>query len=379
MLDYTNKIHNSSTAGLKENFNPVSVGSTTQIKGSLTCNKAEGGPTALLPVPPPDSKTGVEKTKVSVDWVGVTFPPVMNVWEVLAFIGAEGWTALPHGQYGYRSGYVLGHIKVYYDGSPTMGVHLSLCGKGCKELPFYQVFETWPKFIGSLLEKGCAFSRLDVAGDDFAGRITKDRIQAALEADAIIGRNQVWNFNTGGKMRNKGKTHGWTYYFGSRQSETYTRIYDKAAESGSSESFHWVRFEVEFKGKKAQKMAEWLSTRDTLEGLQGIFSGVLDFKEVDHRETRLRWRSASWWADFIEDCAKVCLLIEKVVETIEKKFLWWKHSVAPTYALLLEHIERLTEINDAVELAPGRWSLRHRALLPVGHRLRAALQKEYYQ
>jgi len=56
-----------------------------------------------------------------------------------------------------------------------------------------------------------------------------------------------------------GRDNSCTMYSGSRQSDRYGRIYDKGAESGLKQWQNCVRFEVEFKGKRARRIAHGLS------------------------------------------------------------------------------------------------------------------------
>ncbi len=57
-----------------------------------------------------------------------------------------------------------------------------------------------------------------------------------------------------------GYGHGDTAYIGARTSEQFGRCYDKEKESGQAEFAHAWRFEIEYKGEKAQQVARSLRT-----------------------------------------------------------------------------------------------------------------------
>src|SRR5579871_1915255 len=94
----------------------------------------------------PPSNTGSpytqHTTQTLLDWVSYSLPRDTEVNQVLEFMApagssgpvttdepqdaAEGWAALERGAMGYKAGFVRGHIKVFYDGTPEMGVHVAM-------------------------------------------------------------------------------------------------------------------------------------------------------------------------------------------------------------------------------------------------------------
>jgi hypothetical protein len=64
-------------------------------------------------------------------------------------------------------------------------------------------------------------------------------------------------------LRSMGETSGVTLYIGSRSSEAFLRIYDKAVETGTVGD--WIRVECEYKGSKAQEIVNVLASSENWE------------------------------------------------------------------------------------------------------------------
>jgi phage replication initiation protein len=367
MSHYTNETKKLSTPLMGVFLQKPAAAAQTAIKGGEASNKPVARQESAAQPSLPIGKTGVMDTLVRVDWLNVTFPVSWSVEKVIDFLGIEGWVDKPFGGYHYHASKQLAHTTLYYDGSANMGVHLRFSGKGCRELEFWRIFENWPKVLSLFIEQGCKFSRLDLALDDYEGRITRERIQQAIDANGAAGRHSKWDFRIGGKANDGGKTRGFTYTFGSRMSETFSRIYDKSAEQGLSESYHWIRFEVEFKKERAGAVAAWIASRDTMEGLEGLLLDVLDFKEEGKDSNRARRKTASWWHEFLACCEKVRLAIVPTVPTFEKMANWFVRQVTPTLAFLLQFPEGLDLLRQVYTEGPKRWNVAHRALLPPEH------------
>jgi hypothetical protein len=111
---------------------------------------------------------------------------------------------------------------------------------------------------------GASFTRLDLAKDAQDVDISLERVWGSLQHKSLPG-----NARTFGKIESN--DGGFTIYIGSRQSEKFVRIYDKAAESKLSGKL-WYRFEVETKGMVARAVA--VSLRQS-NNWGGVFDSIV--------------------------------------------------------------------------------------------------------
>lgn len=104
--------------------------------------------------------------------------------------------------------------------------------------------------------------------------VTRIDLQSTCRIDGDVSRFIRQLFTTHRKFSRKfkrapnpslfiGRDDSCTMYSGSRTSDRYGRIYDKGLESGLSSFQNCVRFEVEFKGKRARRLSYALSERVT--------------------------------------------------------------------------------------------------------------------
>lgn len=178
------------------------------------------------------------------------------------------------------------------------------------------------------------------AGSALTGESVMDRLQYALESggnvtrlDVAVDVAQAWDIpalyelarDGGATTRTKKfslitSTEGTTFYAGSRTSEKFLRIYDKAAQTGSGRP--WTRIELECKGDFAKNIAKFLVV-EGLPQVPAIIRGFLDLPTVPV------------WADTMDSH------IDKVslpkVERQSNTRGWLLEQVAPALAKYLEH------------------------------------------
>jgi len=98
-------------------------------------------------------------------------------------------------------------------------------------------------------------TRLDLYLDDFLGIVTPSLVEYWLKNGWYVGRAD--NYSTmDGFNRATGKHTGEMVSIGKRKSSTYIRFYDKALESKLD--YDNTRYEVEYKGKRAQEVFDVL-------------------------------------------------------------------------------------------------------------------------
>ena len=104
---------------------------------------------------------------------------------------------------------------------------------------------------------------MDVALDDRAAGVSIAQVKQAVDAGQAVTRSQKFQVLAGSSLR-AGTSTGDTLYFGSRESQTMLRVYDKRLEleqKGREEAKDYgVRWELELKKDRAQACAKALLT-----------------------------------------------------------------------------------------------------------------------
>ena len=205
--------------------------------------------------------------------------------EVMARVGGE-WIKDKKGFLGYQQGWLsrghaggLGRIGAAAKWAPRE-VHVDLSQELISGWTYqkFQAVATW------VFEKKGHFGRIDVALDDRNGVIDVDRIYAAVKAGNCVSHFRQSRLISGLDV-GSGLDTGKTLCMGSRQSDTYLRIYDKAAEQRAKEKpveGTWIRWEMEWKAERADAVGMALSGLDQ-ESFQkyivGVFRSALDFRD----------------------------------------------------------------------------------------------------
>lgn len=313
----------------------------------------------------PKIKQGLDfQNQVVLDWLTCTFP----YDEVLmAYIEGEfgGMTIRERGMMGYtHSASILD--KGSFCWSPTrkdqrMCLVLPASALASLSIPAIELLE-W------CVAHNATFTRLDFAVDDFNGILDLDIIREHLQKGWLSTRWRV--YRPEGQMEigsdsTEGET---TIYIGSRASESFTRVYDKVVEmeaKGMEPGVeHWVRFELETKGKRADALARKVLEAEKSGGyILDYINGLIEFKEPsDSDSNKWRWETAQWWTDFIKTVEKTRLSLPKSERTIEKTRTWVRHSVAPGLAVMLGAGLYSDLMAIAVEGA-NRWGVEHTGML----------------
>jgi len=178
---------------------------------------------------------------------------------------------------------------------------------------------------------------------------------------------------------------GKTLCMGSRQSDTYLRIYAKAAEQrakGRPVEGSWIRWEMEWKAERATAVGTALSglTQGQFhQYIVGVFRSALDFRNctwADDPKDRYYAPLLDWWKVLTEGMQRARLEIAKSVKKIEDVKRWTERSLAPMLGLLCAHPEsgERSLINRIVE-GVERWRPEHMTLLGSGQEVRRLRQK----
>lgn len=204
------------------------------------------------------------------------------------------------GFYGYQFRMFFCGISIHYDGRSDMGVCVEMSGAGCR------TFEEFGNgdygMIFDLIrfhypEKEMNITRLDVAYDDFCGKLDLPKLSRDTVDNHFVSRFRDWQVIQGNK--------GGSVNHGSKSSNVYIRIYDKAMEQ-KVDIPHWVRLEIQIR-----KECAWgfIQLQDVIDKkFFGVLNEYLRYIEPNADDSN-KWRAvmSDYWADFVAYDDKVSI------------------------------------------------------------------------
>lgn len=128
-----------------------------------------------------------------------------------------------------------------------------------------------------------------------------------------------------------------TLYLGSRESETFGRIYDKQRESKLESLLNTVRFEAEFKGARAKVVASHLEkSGDVASECASLTAGVVQ---------------TSGGSSYLGTGAPHTLCVPQRPSDVDRRLQWLRSQVQPVVARLLE-LGLRDEVLESLSLLP---------------------------
>jgi DNA relaxase NicK len=265
-----------------------------------------------------------------IHWLSMTIREhVSRVLEMVAenvygYAGADSggfFAAAAHGGLGYESLFVGQHGVRVYHSAGREDVHVVIPGAACEAAVPEYLFRFFPA-------PRVAFKRIDLALDgvtDTSGKplcpqwlykMLRDEPDKVKTWANLCGENSLaYHENRQGK----------TATVGSRTSSRFLRVYDRR---GST------RFELEIKGKRAQRVAEVMDGK-TPNHLGALVVGFLrDFIEFvdDKRSGALQ----AWWAAVVGGAESIKVAMQQTLSCINRRFEWCKLQVSASLHLFAE-------------------------------------------
>lgn len=239
------------------------------------------------------------------DWVSIT-SKIHSLADIIEAIGLTSapWQSSDKGAHGFKYRMYFESISIFY-GRDDEFVFLDMSGQGCRAFESYGNGDYEGLFQMVLDEPDDVhITRLDIAYDDKVGLLQLDTLGDNTLCNNFVSCIKQYTVVNGNKER--------AVNFGSRQSEVYIRIYDKALERGFEDGRHWVRFEVQLRRDRA---LAFISAAGTIgDKFFGVVNHYLRFVEPCSDSNKRRWPITSFWANFVNDCADISLYIKPGVE-----------------------------------------------------------------
>lgn len=243
-------------------------------------------------------------TAWSIDWLSGTFKgnvTDMDIRKATQFgFPLKTWTPTqPKFGYGQAFLHPLGHLVMANYSRPEMGVHLAFGGRALHSLA--EGGQPATNLLAWMMNEGAKITRLDLAIDVFDLAIDPIALAKCERVKNDPGSAKKWSFVGG---HDEGKTA----YIGSRKSEKFLRIYDKARQTGRDDIL-WTRFELELKGDAARAAGAQMMLLSDLERpiyIKGLiralfnpanddFQAIMDAPAIalkttkDTEDTTLKW------------------------------------------------------------------------------------------
>lgn len=215
-------------------------------------------------------------------------------WETIS--GAKGY---------HHRLYFMG-ISIHFDsGNPDQNVWCEMSGQGCRAFEQFGSGDYDYIFQWIFDEPNDRhFTRLDVAFDDRDTQlIDLGRLWCELEERNYVSKSK-W-------QREDNSDGGRTIYLGSKHSEMFFRIYDKAKERGYDD-MHWVRLELQLRRDYASSFV--LNPAPLNEKFIGVLAKQWRFIEPSTDSNKSRCENAYWWDELINGAIAITLFDKPELE-----------------------------------------------------------------
>jgi len=185
---------------------------------------------------------------VTIDWLSFTLKQdTKEARHVLTLLNPDGIMEPDNARFGYDrcARTKEGTFILTSDRNPGMGCHAIIPGSALRA--YHEHGTPCTTILQAVISAKGKVTRLDVAKDAQDERFNLAEVAQMCSVGQFTGTAQkcaTINSSDGGQ----------TLYIGSRQSERFVRVYDKAVESGQPGD--WKRLEMETKGEVARLIAD---------------------------------------------------------------------------------------------------------------------------
>jgi len=280
----------------------------------------------------------------TIDWLAFTLPKA-DVDEVVKTIGGD-WFQSETGFRGYPVARLMTQGKTGVaklgTGAPRnpKEVHVDLSAGIVSQWDETKLKSILAWIFG---QKGHV-TRTDVALDDREATVAVETVRLAVEAGQVVSRSKQFKVIQASNHR-QGVRTGETLYFGSRESQSMLRVYDKRlelqAKGREDAASYGVRWEMELKQDRAQACAKALLTLDSEDWrafLVGVLRSYVDFRETTREaESYEKYRSPllGWWHALTEGFRRCRLVVEQIRQRLDDVAAWLAQSVSSMLAVVV--------------------------------------------
>lgn len=326
--------------------------------------------------------------RLLIDWVSLTSKE-HNVEEMKALLGMElaPWE-IGYGEHGFDHMCQYGSIRIHFNDQYTTRltagfVFLEMSGQGCRTFEsdgngdYNRLFNLVLRDIGKPKEEQrVRLTRLDIAFDDMSGVFDIQQVYDVVRRGEFTSRMKDSRYH-GGRV---GGIDALSVDFGSKSSNIFIRIYDKAAERGysPSEISHWCRCELQLRKENAMGFLFKAVDVSMAELYKSVLANYLQFRDPsDTDSNKRRWTISDWWSSFLNDAVPVTVWSKPGVaynmRKLEDHLFQRNGGALKTYVRIQGEAALLREIRDARDPSNPNYKR-----LIAEHEHREKLEQERY-
>lgn len=239
-------------------------------------------------------------------------------------------------------------VHIYTSDTGDCGVELS--GTGCRLLETLNHNFDWFTLASELQDDASAhISRLDIACDDRDGILDFKKLYRHVKGRKYISRARRVIWTDGDEQQ---------VVFGSPQSDTRLRIYNKAMERGLEDE-HWIRAEFQLRNDQAESFVmNWMKQGSLAKTFAGVLLYYLRFttSAPDKNRNNSRIDTVSWWDAFLGECEQLPGIftggLEYNQERLDKALKMCLSTVATFVRSQGGDLTRLVELISYAEINP---------------------------
>ena len=260
---------------------------------------------------------------ILVDWFAMSYRQKgISPYEVIESLGLNEdikFLQMP-GRYMYRKRLSFGNIHVYYDNinEDQNFPMLEMTGQGCREFETFSFFSFSDLMQLALDTKKYHMTRLDVAYDDHSGLLDIEQIEKDYRERFWISSSRKGKITVDVSKEKYEPDYdkyidGISVMTGTKSSDMYMRIYDKAVERGYKDGRHWIRNELVLKQDRA---VEFIKNKEEIgKKFRGVIHNYFRFVTPSKSDTNMRrWKMREYWRKFLENAEKISVYTPKDIE-----------------------------------------------------------------
>lgn len=255
-----------------------------------------------------------EENIILVDWFAMSFREKgITVYDVIDLLGLPQeceFKELP-GRYYYRNRLGFGNIHILYNHyNPDQDFPMvEMSGQGCREFETFSIYSFDDLFQYACDTAHYHLTRLDVAYDDHNGIFDMPLIWNDYRCGYFVSKSLSGQY-IGSKKK---FSDGLSIFTGSRSSDMYMRIYDKAFERGYTDGRHWIRCEIVLKQDRAVQFI--LNPLPLGEKFRGVIHNYFQFVTPSQTDSnKSRWKMRDYWSRFLDDAEKISVFTKKDID-----------------------------------------------------------------
>lgn len=296
-------------------------------------------------------------SSVFCDWLSFTID--FQGRDIVQTILGDAEIILKNGLNGYSEGYITiwGALVCFSPEKPENRIWINLSAKTLAN--FSKQVENVQDLVLGFADYRPKITRIDLAKDCYTSLLNLDEIEYKIKMGQYSSRYREYKIykkldilEIYSKKKNE---NGRTFYLGSKQSDSFMRIYDKKAESKSKDHENWVRVEMQFRrdhaeqifrkkilinenGEKLKEGNKYTETAVekfiTQRNLNSVFLNYLKFldesyfvKSEEGFETlkthkKSRWTISDFWKEFLGTETSEKLEFPKYTKSLEDITDW---------------------------------------------------------